>query len=31
VCPRVVPVAEAMMFLVLADAWLVQKAVRGLG
>jgi chorismate synthase len=31
VCPRVVPVAEAMMHLVLADAWLAQKAVRGLG
>jgi chorismate synthase len=31
VCPRVVPVAEAMMYLVLADAWLAQKAVRGLG
>ncbi len=31
VCPRVVPVAEAMMALVLADAWLVQKTVRALG
>ncbi|HVP37725.1 MAG TPA: chorismate synthase [Candidatus Saccharimonadales bacterium] len=31
VCPRVVPVAEAMMALTLADAWLAQKAVRALG
>ncbi|MBI5835968.1 MAG: chorismate synthase [Candidatus Eisenbacteria bacterium] len=31
VCPRVVPVAEAMMALTLADAWLVQKTVRALG
>ncbi len=31
VCPRVVPVAEAMMALVLADAWLVQQTVRALG
>ena len=28
VCPRVVPVAEAMMALTLADAWLLQKTVR---
>ncbi len=31
VCPRVVPVAEAMMALTLADAWLVQKTVRAMG
>ncbi len=31
VCPRVVPVAEAMMALTLADAWLTQKTVRALG
>ena len=31
VCPRVVPVAEAMMALALADAWLIQKTVRPLG
>ena len=31
VCPRVVPVAEAMMALVLADAWLLQKTVRAHG
>ncbi len=29
ICPRVVPVAEAMMALVLADAWLSQRALRG--
>jgi chorismate synthase len=30
ICPRVVPVAESMMALVLADAWLRQRALRGL-
>jgi chorismate synthase len=29
ICPRVVPVAEAMLALVLADAWLRQRALRG--
>jgi chorismate synthase len=29
ICPRVVPVAEAMMAIALADAWLRQRAVRG--
>ena len=29
ICPRVVPVAEAMLAIVLADAWLHQRAVRG--
>jgi chorismate synthase len=29
ICPRVVPVAEAMVALTLADAWLRQRAVRG--
>jgi len=29
ICPRVVPVAEAMMAVTLADAWLRQRAVRG--
>ena len=29
ICPRVVPVAESMMAIVLADAWLSQRAVRG--
>ncbi|HEY2953649.1 MAG TPA: chorismate synthase [Candidatus Eisenbacteria bacterium] len=29
ICPRVVPVAESMMALVLADAWLRQRALRG--
>jgi chorismate synthase len=29
ICPRVVPVAEAMMALTLADAWLRQRALRG--
>jgi chorismate synthase len=29
ICPRVVPVAESMMALVLADAWLRQRAIRG--
>ncbi len=29
ICPRVVPVAESMMALVLADAWLAQRALRG--
>jgi chorismate synthase len=28
ICPRVVPVAEAMLCLVLADAWLHQRALR---
>lgn len=28
-CPRVAPVAEAMAALVLADAWLAQRAQRG--
>ena len=29
ICPRVVPVAESMMALTLADAWLRQRALRG--
>lgn len=29
ICPRVVPVAEAMMAITLADVWLRQRAVRG--
>src|SRR5438477_2739322 len=29
ICPRVVPVAEAMMALTLMDAWLHQRALRG--
>ena len=29
ICPRVVPVAESMMALVLADVWLRQRALRG--
>jgi len=29
ICPRVVPVAEAMMAVVLMDAWLAQRALRG--
>jgi chorismate synthase len=29
ICPRVVPVAEAMLCLVLVDAWLAQRALRG--
>ena len=29
ICPRVVPVAEAMMAVTLADAWLRQRALRG--
>ena len=29
ICPRVVPVAEAMMSIVLTDAWLRQRALRG--
>ena len=29
ICPRVVPVAESMMALTLADVWLRQRAVRG--
>ncbi|MEE9305796.1 MAG: chorismate synthase, partial [bacterium] len=28
VCPRVVPVAEAMMAIVLADHWLRQRMAR---
>jgi len=31
ICPRVVPVAEAMMAITLADAWLHQRALRGRG
>lgn len=30
-CPRIAPVAEAMAALVLADAWLAQRAVKGEG
>ncbi len=29
ICPRVVPVAEAMLAITLADAWLHQRALRG--
>jgi chorismate synthase len=29
ICPRVVPVAEAMMAIALMDAWLGQRALRG--
>jgi chorismate synthase len=29
ICPRVVPVAEAMMAITLMDAWLAQRALRG--
>jgi chorismate synthase len=29
ICPRVVPVAEAMLAITLMDAWLHQRAVRG--
>jgi chorismate synthase len=29
ICPRVVPVAEAMMALVLINAWMRQRALRG--
>jgi chorismate synthase len=29
ICPRVVPVAESMMAIVLMDAWLHQRALRG--
>ncbi len=29
ICPRVVPVAESMMSITLADAWLRQRALRG--
>lgn len=29
ICPRVVPVAEAMMAITLVDAWLGQRALRG--
>lgn len=29
ICPRVVPVAEAMMSIVLMDVWLRQRALRG--
>jgi chorismate synthase len=28
-CPRIVPVAEAMTCVVLVDAWLAQRALRG--
>jgi chorismate synthase len=27
--PRAVPVVEAMVALVIADAWLIQRAARG--
>ena len=29
ICPRVVPVAESMLAITLADAWLRQRARRG--
>ena len=29
ICPRVVPVAEAMLAVTLMDAWLCQRALRG--
>jgi len=29
ICPRVVPVAESMLAITLADAWLRQRALRG--
>jgi chorismate synthase len=29
ICPRVVPVAECMMAITLADVWLRQRAIRG--
>ena len=29
ICPRVVPVGEAMLAITLADAWLHQRAIRG--
>jgi chorismate synthase len=29
ICPRVVPVGEAMLAITLADAWLHQRALRG--
>jgi chorismate synthase len=29
ICPRVVPVAESMMAIALANAWLRQRAIRG--
>jgi chorismate synthase len=29
ICPRVVPVAEAMLAITLVDAWLHQRALRG--
>jgi chorismate synthase len=29
ICPRVVPVAESMLAIVLMDAWLNQRAIRG--
>jgi len=29
ICPRIVPVAEAMVAVTLADAWLRQRALRG--
>ncbi|HTQ43170.1 MAG TPA: chorismate synthase [Polyangiaceae bacterium] len=31
ICPRVVPVAEAMMAVTLMDAWMRQRALRGRG
>lgn len=31
ICPRIVPVAEAMAALVLADAYLAQRATGGFG
>ena len=31
ICPRIVPVVEAMTALVLMDAWLAQRAQRGAG
>jgi len=29
ICPRIVPVAEAMLAVTLMDAWLRQRALRG--
>ncbi|MDT8299540.1 MAG: chorismate synthase, partial [Spirochaetaceae bacterium] len=29
ICPRIVPVLEAMTALVLMDHWLLQRALRG--
>jgi chorismate synthase len=31
ICPRAVPVVESMMAIVLMDAWLRQRALRGSG